>query len=107
MSYCAVQMLGIDSTNLVEELDLVDQLGQVQTGATMQATVYEADGATPIGGVSWPVLGVHSANPDGRYVAVLPSVMQLTEDAVYKIEVVMSVGAVTLTQRINAVAEYA
>lgn len=106
MSYCAVQMLGVGSTNLVEVLDLTDQLGQVQTGATMETTVYEADGVTEIGGVMWPVLGVHSNNPPGRYVSTVPSVAQLTEDSLYKVEVVTTVGAVILRSRVNAVAEY-
>lgn len=51
---------------------LEDESGNAITGATVEITLYEADGTTEVTGVTWPITMAESGD-DGEYFGVLPA----------------------------------
>lgn len=75
--------------------------------ATVEATMYEADGLTEVGGQTWPLALSYVPASDGDYVGILQDARMLEDGRVYWIEVVADAGAdVIKTWRWRDVARY-
>ena len=84
-------------TDMVVEVEaLADQDGNPVTGASVKATVLEADGETEVTGVTWPVtLGDEGG---GDYSGVIDDAVNITVGKVYWVRVRI-VGAGATDQR--------
>lgn len=92
----------MNSDSLLEVKSLKDADGNLITGATVQATVYEDDRATEVGGQAWPLS--LTDNGSGNYSAVLEDTMTLVLGRRYWIKVVIESGGAddTRWQRVVA-----
>lgn len=61
------------------------------TGATITVSVYQNDGQTEVGGVSWPL--TFSEDGEGEYHVILPASMEIEAGNYYIIQINVDTGA--------------
>lgn len=65
---------------------LKDENGNYITGATVEVTLYEADGSTEVGGISWPIV-LDEGSEDGEYFGVIPSEAEIEAGERYFLDI--------------------
>lgn len=75
---------------------LRDQDGAIVTDATVNARLLDSD-LLPVSGITWPVVLSHVS--EGNYEGVIDKDMQLTENALYYLEITATSGALDATWR--------
>ena len=75
---------------------LVDQQGNPVTGATVEATIFEADGVTEVEGITWPLTLVEGAIA-GEYSVIIQSEVEIEADKKYIIKITAAKGDVNST----------
>lgn len=85
----------IDNDHVVTLSSLVGADGEPVTVATVSMTLYESDGTTQVGGVSWPVPLTHDAS--GTYTGNLSASASVTQGKIYKVKVTATHNSRTYT----------
>lgn len=70
----------LDNDMVLELAALKDESGTAVTSATVEATLYERDKSTEIGGETWPITLTHQS--DGTYRGDLTRAIEVTEGQV-------------------------
>lgn len=77
--------LYVGNDHRVEVTGLKDDDGNVITGATVTATVYESDGTTEVSGVTWPI--TLSDEGSGTYGGTLSTDADIKENTRYIVNI--------------------
>lgn len=88
----------------LEVLDLTDEDGNLVTGATVQATLFQADRSTQVAGFSQPV--TLSDDGGGDYSGTIPDTADLTVGQMYWIKITADDGVRKLERWRQEEAEY-
>ncbi len=83
-------ILWIDTDNLLSLTDLRDQDGNAVEGASVNATLYEPDRSTEVGGQTWPL--ALSDDGGGNYSGVIEDTVNIEVGKVYWILVEIDGG---------------
>lgn len=81
---------------------LTDEDGTAVTGATVEATVYKADGETEVSGITWPL--TLTEGDDGEYSATIQDDIEVTEGQNYVIKITATKGNADAKWFLNAIA---
>lgn len=76
--------LYLNNDHIIELDGLQDVNGDFVAGATVKATLYESDGVTEVGGVTWP-LTLSYQGTRGNYAAELPASVAVVDKGRYKL----------------------
>lgn len=82
--------------------NLVDSGGGAVAGASVEATIYEADGTTQVTGTAWPVAMPYSG---GVYTASLPPDLGVVAGYAYRVQVVATLGNAKLKEVVTVQAK--
>jgi len=81
-----MDILYVNNDHLIELQGLRDSDGKLLSGAAAEATLYEADGVTEVGGQSWPLVLVYTGSL-GTYRAALSAAVELVGNGRYKMKI--------------------
>lgn len=102
-----MDVLYVDNDHVVELTRLRDSDGSLVSGAAVEATLFDADGVTPVSGAAWPLTLVYTGVP-GTYRAEFPSTLGVAAGRRYKLS--LSAEAVgkrlELTRNVQAEVRY-
>jgi hypothetical protein len=98
-----MDILYVNNDHLIELQGLRDSDGKLLSGAAAEATLYEADGVTEVGGQVWPLVLVYTGSL-GTYRAALSAAVDLVGNGRYKLKIKASyVGKVyEVVRTVNA-----
>ena len=98
-----MDILFVNNDHLIELQGLRDSDGKLLSGAAAEATLYEADGVTEVGGQSWPLTLTYTGGL-GTYRAALSAAVDLVGNGRYKMKIKASyVGKVyEVVRTVNA-----
>lgn len=97
-------LVGTDQNLTVTGLKQPD--GTFLNSATVEATIYEADGVTEVTGQSWPLTLSYQAASDGEYKGVINDTLNVVVGNYYYILVTATQSGVTRSWRNEALAQY-
>lgn len=80
-----MDVLYVNNDHVVEIQGLRDVDGKLVPAATAEATLYESDGVTEVGGVSWPLTLTYTGNR-GTYQGELSSLLEVTAGRRYEMK---------------------
>ena len=81
-----MDILYVNNDHLIELQGLRDSDGKLLSGAAAEATLYEADGVTEVGGQSWPLVLAYTGSL-GTYRAALSAAVELVGNGRYKMKI--------------------
>ncbi len=81
-----MDIINPNNSHVLEVEGLQDADGNFVPGADVRVTLYENDGVTPVGGVTWPISCEYEGKL-GMYSAEIPATAEVVDRGRYKMKV--------------------